>query len=195
MNDVFGFVAAGGRSSRMGRDKAWLELAGKPIIEHVIDALTAVTARIAILANDAEYKKLGFPVFKDSQLGVGPLEAIRTALSNSSTPRILLVGCDLPFVTSELFKFLLNEGQHFDVVVPMSADQMLEPLCAVYSTRILATVEQLISEGERKISTLFDRVATRFVTFDELNHLAGSATFFVNINMPEDYNRAISLIS
>src|SRR5262249_35555738 len=94
---VTGFVTAGGRSSRMGRDKAWLMLDGRAMIEHVVTALSPATDAVAIIANDDEYKKLGLPVFADSKAGIGPLEAIRTALANSKTERVLLVGCDMPF--------------------------------------------------------------------------------------------------
>lgn len=195
MSEVIGFVAAGGRSSRMGKNKAWLDLAGRPIIEHVIAALKPVTTGIAIVANDPEYKRLGYPVFMDSQIGIGPLEAIRTALRNSPGERIVLASCDIPFATSELFRFLLTIAEDSDVVVPLSGDERLEPLCAVYRTRVLTAVEKLIASGERKISPLFDSVAARFVRFEEFRHLAGSESFFMNINTPEDYERANSIIS
>src|SRR5438046_2516502 len=108
MINTTGFITAGGRSSRMGTDKAWLELGGRAMIEQVIAALAPVTGSVAIIANSAEYARLGLPVFADAQSGIGPLEAIRTALANSATSRVLLVGCDLPFVTEDLFRFLLN---------------------------------------------------------------------------------------
>lgn len=195
MNDVAGFVTAGGKSARMGKDKAWLELAGRPMIEHVIAALRPVTTSVAIIATDPEYARLGFPVFADSQMGIGPLEAIRTTLRNSNSPRTLLVGCDLPFVSPELFKFLLSIGGDYDAVVPISADRKLEPLCAIYCTKALVVVDALIASGERKISSLFDRVPTRFVRFDELQHLFGSEIFFENVNTSSDYARAIQTIN
>jgi molybdopterin-guanine dinucleotide biosynthesis protein A len=194
MKEVAGFVAAGGRSSRMGQDKAWLELGGRPMIEHVISALRPVATSIAVIANDREYSKLGFPVFADTESGIGPLEAIRTALKNATANRILLIGCDLPFVTSELLKFLLSVGENYDVVVPMSDEGKLEPLCAIYAGSALSAVEELIANGHRKISLLFDRVATRFVRFDELEHLRDSRLFFMNVNTPTDYSRALSLV-
>lgn len=195
MSEVAGFVTAGGRSSRMGKDKAWLELAGRPMIEHVIAALQPVTTSVAIVANDLAYAKLGFPVFADSQEGIGPLEAIRTTLRNSTGPRALLVGCDLPFVSSELFKFLLSIGGDYDAVVPINSDDKLEPLCAIYCARTLGVVDALIRSGERKVSSLFDRVPTRFVRFDEFQRLAGSGLFFSNVNTPRDYALAIKTFS
>lgn len=189
-----GFVTAGGRSSRMGTDKAWLEMGGQVMIERVIAALTPVTSSVSIIANDPQYARLGLQVFGDTNAGVGPLEAIRTALANSSTDRVVLAGCDLPFVTSELFSFLLDlEGTH-QAVVPLSCDGLLEPLCAVYPREALAAVTELIASGVRKVSRLFDRVPARFVAYDEISHLREAELFFENINTPEEYERAARLL-
>ncbi|MEK6322508.1 MAG: molybdenum cofactor guanylyltransferase [Acidobacteriota bacterium] len=190
MIDATGFITAGGRSSRMGTDKAWLELGGRAMIEHVIAALVPVTTSVAIIANGPEYARLGFPVFADEQTGIGPLEAIRTALASSNTSCIVLAGCDLPFVTAELFRFLLSIPGDHQAVVPIGADGKLEPLCAIYRSGALLVVTSLIAQGERKISLLFDRLPTRVVAFEELRHLEGSELFFENVNTPEDYARA-----
>ena len=189
MIDASGFITAGGRSSRMGTDKAWLDLGGRAMIEHVIAAVLPVTTRVAIIANGAEYQRLGFPVFADSQTGIGPLEAIRTALANAVTPLVVLVGCDLPFVTPDLFKLLLSVAGTYHATVPVGSDGKLEPLCAIYRSEALPVITDLIAQGARKISLLFDRVPTRLVPFGELSHLAGSELFFENINTPEDYSR------
>ena len=175
----------------MGKDKAWLELAGRPMIEHVIAALQPVTTSVSIIANDSEYARLGFPVLPDAHSGIGPLEAIRISLLNARKPRALLVGCDLPFVTAELFRFLVSLDATYEAVVPMSANQKLEPLCAIYRSSGLNAVESLIASGGRKISLLYDRISTRFVGFEELQHLAGSELFFNNVNTPDDYAQAI----
>src|SRR6185369_3296222 len=103
-----GFVTAGGQSSRMGRDKAWLELGGTTLIARVVAALRPVTEQVTIIANRPEYARLNLPVVADRQPGIGPLEAIRTALASSRQPRVVLAGCDLPFVTPQLFAFLLS---------------------------------------------------------------------------------------
>jgi molybdopterin-guanine dinucleotide biosynthesis protein A len=95
--DVHGFVTAGGRSSRMGRDKAWLELDGRPMIQRVIEQLLLVVPSVTVIANDPEYDRLGLPVVADRNQAVGPLEAIRVALASSLAPSVLLVACDLPF--------------------------------------------------------------------------------------------------
>jgi len=190
MIEATGFITAGGQSSRMGRDKAWLELGGRPMIEHVIAGLAPVTSKLAIIANGPDYEKLGYHVFADLHCGIGPLEAIRVALANTLTSRAVLVGCDLPFVTADLFNRLLGIPGNQQATVPVDADGKLEPLCAIYRPEALAVVTDLIARGERKVNLLFDRVPTRLVPFDELRDLEGSVLFFENINTPEDYARA-----
>lgn len=194
MSDAEGFVTAGGRSSRMGRDKAWLELGGLTMIGRVIAALSSVASKVSVIANSADYEELGLPLYRDSNESVGPLEAIRTALANSRGRRVILVGCDMPFVTPELLTYLLDAMGDHQAVVPESAARTLEPLCAVYSVDALAAVSELIRSGGRKTSMLFDLIPTRTVLFKEIEHLSGADTFFENVNTPEEYARARKIL-
>lgn len=191
MFDATGFITAGGRSSRMGIDKAWLEIDGQALIERTLASVRAVTSSVAIIANAEGYGSLGVPVFADRQRGVGPLEAVRVALSHTQTNRVLLIACDLPFLTPELFSFLLSIPSTSQAVVPLSSDNQLEPLCAIYCKASLENVENLIERGERKMAKLFEEVPTRFVAFEEIRHLDGAHLFFENINTPEDYERTL----
>ncbi len=174
----------------MGRDKAWLEVGGRPMIERVIDAIKPVCSDIRILANRPEYARLGFPVIADENIGIGPLEAIRLALAHSSTPYVILAGCDQPFLRPELFAYLLDNIGDACAAVPIGADGRLEPLSAVYSALALAAVSDLIANGERKVSRLFERLPTRFVAFAEIAALHGAELFFENVNTPEEYENA-----
>ena len=188
---VMGFVTAGGQSSRMGRDKAWLEIEGRAMIECVIASLAPVVRDVAIIANSDQYTRLGLPVFSDAETGIGPLEAIRTALKNSDAPRVVLVACDLPFVTTELFEYLLGVADEETSVVPLDDEGRVEPLCAVYSKTALDELERLIESGERKVSKLYDRVQVRFVPFEEIRNLEGASRFFENVNTPNEYLQAL----
>jgi len=191
MFEATGFITAGGKSSRMGIDKAWLEIGGQSLIERTLASVRTVTPSVAIIANTEGYGSLGVPVFADAHQGVGPLEAVRVALSNTPTNRVLLVACDLPFLTPELFSFLLNIPSISQAVVPLSSDNQLEPLCAIYCKDSLGVVRDLIKRGERKMAKLFEEVPTRFVKFEEIRELDGANLFFENINTPEDYERAL----
>jgi molybdopterin-guanine dinucleotide biosynthesis protein A len=177
----------------MGQDKAWLDLGGRPMISYVIDALRQAAAKLAILGDPARYGQLGLPVYPDSQSGVGPLEAIKTALANTTDTRVLIVACDLPMVTPDLFKFLLSIDAPEKAIVPVGPDSRLETLCAIYPRGALAPVTRLIDSGERKIRRLFDHVELHEVTFSDLSHLEGARHFFHNVNSREDYARVMDI--
>ena len=187
MNKVAGFIAAGGRSSRMGTDKAWLEIGGRPMIERVIEAVRPVASTVSVIANDSSYARLGLRVFEDTNKGIGPLEAIRTALANSSEDRALVVACDLPFVTAELFEFLIAKSGLHQAIVPVGEDGKIETLCGVYARDALECVTDLIERGERMVRVLFAEVSTCLVPFNDLKHLSGSEHFFENVNSRSDY--------
>lgn len=191
--DVSGFVTAGGKSSRMKQDKAWLNLNGRTMIERVIDAVKPVASTVSIIANDDRYNQLGLPVFADTYAGLGPLEAIRTALANSVSSTVLLAGCDTPFVSTEMFDYLIRARGAHQAVVPVGKDGRFQPLAAVYSTDALDHVSRMIERRELKIGPLFDLVSTRFVAYEEICHLPRAELFFENINTPEEYARALKL--
>lgn len=178
----------------MGRDKAWLEIGGVSFIERIIGVLKPVVGDLFLIANEPAYEQLGYQVLPDERTGIGPAEAIRTALFHSPTSILVLVGCDLPFVTTDLFATLLSKLEDHQVVAPLGPGGMLEPLCAVYNKNALETFTFLIDAGERKISRFYDRLNTRLVPFDELKSLAGSERFFFNVNSPDDYDRAKRLL-
>jgi molybdopterin-guanine dinucleotide biosynthesis protein A len=212
MKQATGFVTAGGGSKRMGEDKALLRLGSRTVIEYVIEALQPVTTGVALIANRPEYQRFGLPVFADAHAGIGPLEAIRTALANSPTPLVILAGCDMPFLSSDLFALLLYIASQQTpmtlvpglqtpdhrlltpdfpyAVVPLNEAGLPEPLCAVYATRALETVTGMIDSGVRKVSLLFEKLPCRLVSFAEIRHLENSTIFFENLNTPQDYERA-----
>jgi molybdopterin-guanine dinucleotide biosynthesis protein A len=194
MIDVDGFVTAGGRSSRMGEDKAWLEINGRPMIERVISAVREATPRVSLIANDASYSSFGLPVIPDVNRGIGPLEAIRVALSRTSGSYALMVGCDLPMVTSELLLFLLDLREEYEAVVPIGPDGKWETMCAVYSRALLPKATTLIEQGARAVRSLLDVANVRTVPFEELRHLGGSKSFFENVNSQADYERVVGLL-
>jgi molybdopterin-guanine dinucleotide biosynthesis protein A len=177
----------------MGRDKAWLDLGGRPMISYVIDAVRQTTPELAILGNSPRYAELGLPVFPDTRAGVGPLEAIRTALANTTAPRALIVACDLPMVTPALFEFLLSIPEPEKALVPVGPEAKLETLCAVYPRTALEPATRLIDSGERMVRRLFDLVELREVGFSELSHLEGAGHFFDNVNSPADYARVMDI--
>jgi molybdopterin-guanine dinucleotide biosynthesis protein A len=198
LDAVAGFVLAGGESRRMGTEKSRLVLDGQSFVERIARELSAVTSSIKLVGDKVSSAELKQHVNLPSDIQVAPdvhpqwgaLGGVHAALSACSESWALVVACDYPFVTSELFANLTNLREDFEAVAPIQADGIPQPLCSLYRVEpCLRLAEKLIKSGERKPITLLQSVRTRWVLFNELSHLKGADCFFDNINTPEDYTR------
>ena len=186
-------ILAGGRATRFaGADKASLAVGRARIIDRQLAVLAAVSDDVRIVANDAgRYAGLGVRVIPDAIAGAGPLGGIYTALLDASHDRVLVIACDLPFVTAALLERLVTEsgaGEEVDAVVPRSA-RGLEPLCALYSRRCATAARERIDRGALQVAGLLDAVRTRVLGPETLAPYDEGA-LFENVNTPHDHERA-----
>lgn len=189
MNAIEGFILAGGASSRMGRDKAQLRIAEKTFSERIAAELLAFTRTVTMIGGSNVPENLSLA--KDVYSQIGALGGLHGALSACKADWALVVACDLPFVTRELFHKLAVLRGDFEAVVPVQEDGRPQPLCALYKINpCLRVAADLIEAGKRRPLDLLDRVKTRWVPFAELKPLDHAKEFFVNINTPEDYDEA-----
>jgi molybdopterin-guanine dinucleotide biosynthesis protein A len=192
MSDIEGFILTGGASSRMGTDKARLLLGAQTFIERIHGALSSITPDISVVSARPERFDLSLPVVADIHRDCGALGGLHAALSACRAPWAVIVSCDLPFVTGELFARLVALcNEETDAVAPLQADGRPQPLCTLYSPAgCLERVERLLQEGERRPRVLLRQVRTRWVAPTELSDLRDAELFFMNVNTPEDYRRA-----
>jgi molybdopterin-guanine dinucleotide biosynthesis protein A len=189
MTEIEGFILVGGASSRMGTDKALLELGGLNFVERILGALACVTTETR-LVGAKEFNALWpqLRVVPDVHVRWGALGGLHAALAATRAEWALVVACDLPFVTGELFVRLASLRENFDAVVPVQADGRWQPLCALYrAAAAAAPAAELIAAGERRPRALLGRIKTRAVAFEELKDLRAAERFFVNVNTPADY--------
>ena len=186
------FLLAGGRSSRMGRDKALLAIGGHTFIEAVAGAARPLAASIRVVGREADAG--GFPSVADLRPGLGPLAGIETALSHAASPSALVLACDIPLVSTALLELLATEAAAApgSIVVPEDADGRLAPLCGVYPTAALAVASRLLDVGERRPRALVDASPSRVVRFDEYRHLPDAPVLLRNVNTPEEYEGVVS---
>jgi molybdenum cofactor guanylyltransferase len=111
-------------------------------------------------------------------------------LKNSEGRPALIVACDLPFVSSELLKLIVESLGDFNAAVPLDSSGRLQPLCAAYSPDALGEVTRLITNGKRKVSELLEAIPVRLIEFSDLSQLRGSSMFFHNVNTPKDLAQA-----
>jgi len=188
-----GVVLAGGRSTRMGTNKALLEFDGVPISERVLAALRPLFRELAIVANDPEpYAYLHLPIWPDRLPGKGPLGGLYTAVSNSAFSQSFCMACDMPFANRAIIQYLTQLAHAVDVVVPRTPDGY-QPLHAVYSKTCLGPMESLLTANRLKIDHLFPAVRVRVVEEAELRRLDPLQCAFINVNTRQDLDSASAL--
>ncbi|HEY5884356.1 MAG TPA: molybdenum cofactor guanylyltransferase [Pyrinomonadaceae bacterium] len=188
MQLIEGFILSGGQSRRMGRDKCELTLNGRTFVELISEQMSPITRSAKMVGRPVTQSNLS--QVADVYPAWGALGGVHAALANCSSEWALVVACDFPFVTTELFRKMDAVSEGFDAVAPIQADGVPQPLCTLYRVDpCLAQAEQLIKSSERKPIALLQSVRTRWIAFEELEALEGSTSFFNNINTPEDYDQ------
>lgn len=188
---ITGFVLAGGKSTRMGRDKAMLPLNGRTLLEHALAVLRLVTKDVFILGSRQLYGNYGAEVIEDIFPGCGPLGGIHAALSHATTKFSLVIAVDTPFLSPDFLSFMATRALASGAVVttPEIAGYT-QPLCAVYSMEFLPLAEQALKSGNYKIVPLFPKERTLAIREAELARFAFTPEMFDNLNTPEDLERA-----
>ena len=188
--DLTAFVLAGGKSTRMGREKATVELGGRTLLERALELASAVAAEALIVGPRAEFELYG-RVVEDVYPGRGPLGGIHAALWESPTELNLILAVDTPFLEARFLEYLVAQARESGAVVtlPRTADGF-HPLAAVYRRAFRETAEQALQEGRNKIDTLFAEVETRILEAEELKRFAFAPAIFENLNTPQDVERA-----
>lgn len=176
-----GFVLAGGRSSRMGRDKALLPAGEKTLVEQIAGYVREAAGSATLIGPPDRYQSLGFPVIADAVEGAGPLGGIYTALLETQAEWNLIVACDMPNLTPEFLRILLREAKEAgkDCLVP-STTAGLEPLCAVYRRTVLAAAGRAIHQNLLKMRDFV-------LTLDTCVWPVADSGALRNINTPQEW--------
>jgi len=190
-DDIEGFILAGGASSRMGKDKGQLKLAGNTFVARINEAMLSIASSTSIVGAKEDCARFGLQVVPDVYAGWGALGGLHAALHACRARWALVVACDLPFASAELFTRLASLCGNFDAVVPVQMDARPQPLCALYRTAACrARAQELIEMQERRPRALLQAVNTRLVAWEELADLKDAAILLMNVNTPEDYAEA-----
>ena len=185
--ELTGIILAGGKSSRMGKDKGLCEFNGKALVAYAIETLKPLCGHLIISANHfpEKYAQYGIPVISDEIKDIGPMGGIYTCLKQSSTQHNLILSCDTPFVGTILLKHLLQQVGNEQIVTPAHHTFLVEPLSSYYSTNVLDEIQQSIKQKDYKLINLFKKVRYKSVLMDKLAPFNAESSF-LNINRPED---------
>ena len=185
-------MLAGGRSRRLGQDKALLRIGSdRPLVETLVDRLSALAAEVIVVADDAErLGRLDARIVPDALPGSGMLGGVYSGLRAASREHALVVGCDMPFLSPRLLGFLLSLPRDYDVLLPRWESGYVEPLHAVYSGDCLEVIERRLSEGRYAAGGFLSEVCVRYVDEPILRSLDPDLLSFFNVNSPADLDRA-----
>lgn len=189
-------IQAGGKSNRMGQNKALMPFLGAPLIRRIVDRLEPAADEIFLVSNEpAAFNFLNLPVVMDIIPDIGALGGLYTALSVARQPNVAVIACDMPFANPELIlaqeRLLITEN--VDVVIPQTPDG-LEPLHAVYRRETcLPEIVKAIAEGNRRMIGWFPAVRVRKMQASEIEKIDDSEFAFFNVNTPEDFSKAEEL--
>jgi molybdopterin-guanine dinucleotide biosynthesis protein A len=191
-HDVTGFILAGGESSRMGQDKAFLKFEGHTLLSRALDLAGKVCDQVRIVGSSEKFAAFG-TVVEDSFSSRGPLGGIHAALKSSSTDLNLLLAVDMPFLNPEFLRYLLGQARATAAfaTVPRCTGGW-QPLCAVYRRDFADAAEGSLHAGRNKIDPLFAHVPIHVIEEAELLRLGFNPEIFRNLNTPEEFSQAQS---
>jgi molybdenum cofactor guanylyltransferase len=183
-------IQAGGRSSRMGRDKGLVELAGRPLVRHIIDRVGGLAGEILITTNQPEaYAAFGVRTASDIRPGAGALDGLLTALEAAEGDPVLVVACDMPFASRPLAAHLVDLSAAAEAVVPRPGGEY-EPLFAVYQRTCATAIRRALEAGQRRVISFFPDVRLRVVEAAEAQTVDPDPWCFFNVNTPADLAEA-----
>lgn len=187
--DVSAFILAGGKSTRMGTDKAFVELEGRALLARALDIARSVTHNVSIVGDPAKFAAYA-PVIEDIFPNCGPLGGIHAALRSSSTDLNLILAVDVPFVSIELLEYLLERARRNTAVVTVvQTAGGYQPLSAIYRRQFADLADKALCAGHYKIDSLFT-ANTQTITEEELKAAGFSQTMFRNLNTREELAKA-----
>lgn len=193
MHRISAVVLAGGRSRRLGQDKAFIEIAGKPLIERVLQAIAPLSDDLVIVANQPEaYDYLRVRVIGDIYPGKAALGGIYSGLLVAQHAQAFVLGCDMPFLNPALLQYMIALAPGHPIVIPCY-DGHLEPLHAIYHKMCLEPMAKLIAANQLQIANVLRHAPIRYIGPEELDRFDPDRLSFFNINTPQDLERAEEL--
>ncbi len=188
---VTAFILAGGKSTRMGADKAFVTLDSRTLLARAIDLARSATPDVRIVGDPVKFAPFA-PVVEDVIRNCGPLGGIHAALRSSQTELSLILAVDVPFVPPALLQYLISRARNSAsaTVTVAKAGGGWQPLCAVYRREFAAAAEKSLRAGHYKIDALFEATQTQLITVEELEAAGFSPRVFRNLNTPEELAEA-----
>ena len=193
---ISSILLAGGKSSRMGKDKARLKLDGRlMVLQGIARKLLTISDEVIVATDGRRYKNLNVRVkwVDDVYPGAGSLVGLYSGLKEASSDYALVVACDMPFLNLELLRYMIALPRDYDILAPRLGDN-IEPLHAIYSRNCLPAIARLLEAGHKKIVDLPEKVQVRYLSQEVVERYDPEHHSFFNINTPDQLEEARAII-
>ncbi len=178
-------IMAGGKSSRMGTDKALLEINGKKFIEQLVEEFDGFEEKLIARGNNSRIDNASWKLVKDIYQERGPIGGLHAALTECESDALFCISCDMPLMKRTLAAYLCSSlTKEYDAVIAKTEDGRIHPMCAVYRKKIATILEEQILSGNNRIMSAFERLQVKYVSID----LEKDAQQLLNVNTPQDYS-------
>jgi molybdopterin-guanine dinucleotide biosynthesis protein A len=185
-----GVILAGGKSSRMKFNKAFAEIAGRPVINILVEKFARLFDETIIISNEPQlYSELGPVVYTDIYPRMGPVSGIHSGLYHARYDQAFVLGCDVPFMNMELVEYMFTQLGDYDAVVP-EIDSYLQPLSAFYSKKCLSVLTNCLENNKVKLIRIFEELNSLIINRNELEKFGIVEEVFLNVNDMEALNMA-----
>lgn len=181
-------ILAGGKSSRMGADKAHLMLGEQTFLERAVTACRDFSSLCIAVDDIRRFPDVSCAMVEDEIKGFGPVEGIYQLLKASSVPYVLVIATDMPFLDRVLLNRLADCATGEEDCVILTADGKIQPLCSIYKKSLIPLLEQMRTKGEHKIRLLYSKASVRYV---DIKELGGQEIQLKNINTREEYDETV----
>ena len=185
---ITGIILAGGLSSRMGKDKSFIQLDEHKMIEKIIALIRPFCDELLISANKNKYKDFGYEIIKDKHKRIGPLGGIISCLNESSHELNIIISCDTPNISGKTILKLLQESKNYDITLPCYNNRC-EPLIAVYNRNCVEKLELMANSSSYKLQTIINNLNSNIIHFEESDKVEE----FININSKKDLKKYLNL--
>jgi len=181
MKSISGAIIAGGKSTRMGVDKAMIKLNQDTFLQKAISLIASFTNNIFISSNRS-YPKIDFPIIKDTIIGIGPLGGIQAILKAIPTQKVLLIPVDTPLLNEKVIQYILDNSDFEKEIIICKTHDGVQMLIGIYDVSLLPLIENQIKSKDYKLSNLLKKANVQIIEIDDFKE------FFVNINTKIELN-------
>jgi len=178
-----GILLAGGKSSRMGKDKAFMKYGDRFLYEYSLSVLSFFSGDILLSSSNLNFNNAGYRIIPDEIIGIGPIGGIYSCLSKIKNESAIVLSCDLPLISTDLVSRLINNSGSFEITIALNHKNQPEPLIGIYSASIIPLLKRRIDAGQYKMLELFSEARTNFVSMTDF-----PPEVFSNLNKPDDFN-------